>query len=309
VRKKWILATLGLATVCCSLYGQDNFSDVGQETLPLQQEALEGKPYQVQAFYDYIGKAKIDEDDFSEGRVGFREGEIEGSMVVYYQPCFEEVINVSLGYINTDLDWSENPWFDQNIFDTLNLSVGGITKRVDNWLWQAQLSANFDIKHFDFSDYVTYDLLLWGRYDWCSNFGVHFGFLAQTGMRVDRVYPIIGFDWQYDCNWKFNVIFPMNISAVYTVNENWNVLVGTRFFDSRHRAGPDEVLPRAIFTYRSVGLEGGVNYVWEEWLKANVHAGYIVDAELKIADRQYHHRHHYALDGSGYVGGEVTVSF
>ena len=266
-------------------------------------------PFRIHALGDAVGKAKI-KNSFRGNNLYFSTGWAEAGFVYYYDACIEEGASVALVYQNTYLDWQSNPYFSQKDITTLTLDFAGFSKRLCKWDWNGQLSINFDnVGYWDVSDYMYYDLLLWGRYAYFKNLGVHIGFLAETGMKMDRVYPIIGIDWTYDCHWKLNLIFPLNISVVYTINNAWSFTIASRFFDERHRVKKKEWLSEGLWHYQSTGVEFGVNYNYHKWIVANIHAGTTLGGHLKIADRHYKHRQRIHFDSAPYAGGEITVSF
>lgn len=233
---------------------------------------------------------------------------LEGTF--YYNPkCVEGAI-ATAGYSYTRFQWA-NPFFDQTDFNTLTVSIKGFSGRCDGWFWQGQIAANFDLDNFDFNHYTTFDMLLWGRYNvrYCPGWGVHVGILAQTGMRDDRVYPVLGFDWQYSPKLKINMVVPLNVSAIYTLNENWSAGIGGRFFDTRHRTGKDQPLPEAIIAYRTIGAEALINYTNCDWAEGNIHAGWILTGKLKISNRRQEHGKWFDVGGAPYLGASGVIKF
>lgn len=290
-----------------SLQAEVQTEDISTQNISTATSEKHCDPFTVDVLGDYIGKAKV--HDCNKGHLTFITGTADLNFVYYYNECCQEGANAALAYQRTFLDWTTNPYFTEKNFDTLSLILGAFTKRLPDWLWKAQVSINFDnLEHWNFDDYMNYDMLLWGRYDYCENIGIHIGFLAQTGMKIDRVYPIIGIDWTCG-KWKLNAIFPMNISAVYSFTPEWSVAVAGRFFDQRHRVREDEYLSEGLWHYQGGGAELAVNYSPDTWLSANVHAGYSLGGHLKIADRHYHHGHRLRVDGAPYAGAEVIINF
>ncbi len=299
----------GLTFINTQISADVDPQDIGSENIKAPEEEAGAGPFKLRALVDVVGKAKV-KNSFANNHLYFSTGQGEAGLVYYYDACIEEGANVVLLYQNTYLDWEANPYFTQKDISTLGLELGGFTKRLPDWTWSGQLTINFDnVGYWNFQDYMYYDMLLWGRYAYCKNIGLHIGFLAETGMKMDRVYPIIGVDWEYDCNWKVNLIFPLNISVVYTINTAWSVAFASRFFDERHRVKKKEWLSEGLWHYQSTGAEFGINYTPTKWISANLHAGSTLGGHLKIADRHYKHRHRVRLDPAPYVGGEVTVNF
>ncbi|MBA3720996.1 MAG: hypothetical protein H0W88_01175 [Parachlamydiaceae bacterium] len=263
-------------------------------------------PFYISAKVDSIRKTDIEKGYYKHDSVEFAEADVEGGMVFYYCPAYQEGANVALRYTTTLLRWESNPWFSQEHFHTLTFTLGGFSHRVDRWFWKAQAAVNVDANEWDFNQYAWYDFLLWGRYDYCRSIGLHIGIIAQTGMKMDRVIPILGADWQMSRNWKLNLVFPVNVSIEYMLTKNWSLALAGRSFDSRHRAKKSE--GKALLRYQNVGAEFAVKYE-EHSMSANIHAGTTLGGDIRIANKENHHPHHYKLKPSPYVGAEATVHF
>lgn len=266
-------------------------------------------PLKVEVTGDFIGKSKFDKHRLRHKHISFWEGEIETGLIYYYNSHCKEGANVDLSYTLSKIGWHDNPFFDKELFKTITLSFGGFTKRVCRWLWRGQVSINVDADHIDFSEYAYYDFLLWGRYEWCRDIGLNIGFIGQTGMKVDRVYPILGIDWQVCKKWKLNLVFPVNISAVYEFADHWSVAVAARVFDSLHRVSKYANVPKAVIEYRNSGGEIALNYDLDHKVKANIHAGTTFGGQLKLANRHYKHHRRFNFDAAPYIGGEAVVRF
>ncbi|KIC72789.1 DUF6268 family outer membrane beta-barrel protein [Candidatus Protochlamydia amoebophila] len=320
MKKFWLYACLTL-NCTFSLLATDialDFSDYGTESLvrdsnsetfyhqPGEQKSY---PYNFNVYFDSISDAKIDRGYYKGDKVRYKAVEAELGMVFYNRPTYSEAANVAISYTETYLHWSENPWFDQDRFHTLSFSVGGVTKRLRNWFWRSQLDINYDTTGSSVnSQYLYYDLLLWGRYEYSQNFGFHIGFIGQTGMGLDKVYPILGADWQMSRNWKLNLVFPVNVSLEYTLNNQWSLAIAGRNFDIRHRVKKDESYGKSLIRYQNIGAEFAVKYN-TDFLTANLHAGTTLGGKYRISNHNNHHPHHYNLRPSGYFGGEVDIKF
>lgn len=271
-------------------------------------ENTQDGPFSAQISGDYIGKANFKCKNFT--HFTYATGDIDLSFVYYYNPCFKEGANLGVTYTRTRLDWKFNPFFTQKDIDTVSLNLGAFTQRLQDWTWRAQVSINFDnIEYWNLEDYMNYDLLLWGRYAYTPNFGVHIGVLALTGMKIDRVYPIIGVDWTYNCQWKLNLVFPMDISLVYTIDNCWSVALAGRIFNQRHRVKKDQFYSEGLWFYTSSGAELAVRYNPTKWISANVHAGADFGGHLKVANRHYRNGHRLRFEGAPYAGAEIDLNF
>lgn len=306
--KKLLYALLAGMTLTCTEVVADPDVDVEDLSNQQIQEESPGGPFSVEISGDYIGRAKFKCHEFHDFTFGT--ANIDLSFVYYYNPCFKEAATVGLVYTRTRLGWNCNPFFTQKDYDMVTVNLGGYTERVDDWIWRAQVSINFDnIEHWTLEDYMSYDLLLWGRYACTNNFGIHLGFLALTGMKIDRVYPVIGIDWTYDCHWKLSLVFPMDIAVVYNINYEWSVALAGRFFNQRHRVKKDQFFSEGLWFYTSSGAEFAVNYHPAKWLQANLHAGVDFGGHLKVANRHYRHGHRLRFDSAPYGGAELSLNF
>jgi hypothetical protein len=256
---------------------------------------------------DLVTKAKIKKHGVS--------GELEYGVVCV---GVKEVIRIdrsknylgaSVSYTLTNLDFEENPYFGQKYFNNLNLSLLGFSGHFCNWDWKARATVNMNLGHFCKSTYFNYDFLLWGSYRYTSAIGLHGGALIWTGMHINRIYPIFGFDWRINPSWKLNLIYPVNISATYTINCNWSVAVAGRYYFSRNRTESHHRFSRSLYFYRATGAEFAVNYDLNSRLKANLHAGYAFAGKLTLADKNYRHRETFSPKASPYVGCEVSLNF
>jgi hypothetical protein len=286
--------------------------EVGQVTpSPDPHHVPESKPtpFSFSSSFDAVAKAKIKKGFHKGEELRFAVAEIEGALVFYYDPVYTEGANVALTYEVTRIQWDENLYIDQSLFHTVSLSFGFFTKRIDNWLWRAQIAANADSPGKNFTgEYINYDALVWGRYEFNKCIGVHAGFLLQTGMRMDKGWPIFGFDWQINPKWKLNLVYPVNISLDYDYSKNWTLGLAARLFNSRHRVKRDECNGRSLVRYENTGAEFYVKYEAHN-VEYNVHAGTTLGGRYRIASPSNNHPRTVKLCGAPYVGAEANVKF
>jgi hypothetical protein len=278
--------------------------DIGSERIT---QPAKRTPFSFDTHVDVIGSSKIKKGFYKDDEINYAEAEVEIGMVVYYCPTYTEGVRVALGYTPTYLKWHDNPWFDQDHFNIVPLSLAGFSKRIDRWFWRMQLTANFDAEKWS-SPYTSYDFLLWGRYAYCENIGIHFGFWAETGLHLDRVYPVLGFDWQISRKWKLDLVFPVNMALLYAFSPNWKLGVAGRFFDSRFRVHNDQHSLKPLVRYTNVGAEFIIKYD-DETTSANLHAGTTLGGTFRVANHSNHHAQDYHIDPSAYVGAEIDVKF
>lgn len=278
--------------------------DVGSESI---KEPAKRTPFSFNTHGDFVAKTKIDRGSFKGDHIEFAEADAEVGAVVYYCPAYTEGIRLALGYSATYLRWVNSPWVRQDHFYLASLTLGGFTERLHRWFWRTQLTLNFDAKEWS-SSYMSYDLLFWGRYAYTENVGLHIGFLAQTGLRLDRAWPILGADWRLSPRWKINLVYPVNVSLEYTFAPSWSLAVAGRMFNSRFRISHHESYCKALIRYENLGAEVVLKYE-ARGVGANIHAGTTLGGRYRLADRHNHHAHSYHLEPSPYIGAEFDVKF
>ncbi|MFI0434987.1 MAG: DUF6268 family outer membrane beta-barrel protein [Parachlamydiaceae bacterium] len=278
--------------------------NIGEENI---NQPAKRTPFSFDTHIDAIGGGEITNGFYKKDKVDYGEAQVEAGMIVYYNPSYTEGGRIAVGFSPTYLNWHGNPWFEQDHFNILSVTLTGFTKRADRWFWRTQLTANFDTDEWS-SKYTSYDLILWGRYTFCQNIGFHIGFLAETGMKLDRIYPIIGFDWTISEKWKLNLVFPMNMTLIYSLNPKWSIGAAGRLFNSRFRVNHDQHSHRPLVRYTNLGAELFVQYE-TKFMTANLHAGSTLWGKFRVADHNNNHARDYDLGPAGYVGAEMEVKF
>lgn len=300
-------AWLAFNTISSLGWGQVGIDPQDVGSLNITQPAKR-TPFSFETHLDAVSNAKIREGYYKEDEVQFAEADVELGMVVYYCPAYEEGLRLAVSYTATYLRWAENPWFDQDHYNTVSLKIGGFSKRIDQWFWRAGVMINMDADEWS-AYYTSYDILLWGRYEYCKNVGIHIGFWAETGLRLDRIWPIIGADWQISPKWKLNLVYPFNVAIEYALTKKWALALAGRNFDSRHRVHDgDGYSTKRLVRYENIGAEFMIKYD-ALGISANIHAGTTMGGKYRIANCHNHHPYNYKLKPAGYVGGEVDVKF
>lgn len=298
----------GFVTALSTLSADVDSGDYGSE----QMADLKDKPtpFKFDVRTDIIGPAKTTTKGFRHGeKLHYNESQADLSAVFYYDECHKEALAVQVGFNNTQLYWDHNPSFDQKNFGNLGVVLGGVTQRLCGWTWQAFASLNMDTRNLGINNYSTYDLLLWGKYGWRDDINVHVGFLGWTGLNIDKILPILGFDWTFCDKWQLNAVFPINISLIYTINDSFNIAAAGRFFWNRHRIEKSAFLSEGIWEYRNSGAELALNYALRNFVTLNVHGGYTFGGNVKISTKNHKHTKKYRFDGAPYVGGELAIHF
>lgn len=283
----------------------------------LANSSLEGtedqSPFSVDISFEGTGKSKFKHErcKLPLDHVQFAIGEIDASAVFYYNPQCKEGLLATLAYSATQIEW-KNPYFKQKHFDTVSIALGGFTERACDWVWKGQVRLNADVDYFKASENLYWNILLAGRYAYTECLGLNVGFIVFTGMKIDRIYPIIGLDWTINDSWKLNLVYPTNIGLIYTFNKQWAFSISSRSFDERHRVGDAKLKKwdRGLIEYRATGVEAGVTYTTcnEKWL-ANFHVGEILGGRLRVFKRHHNDMKKYRFKTAPYIGGEVAGRF
>lgn len=302
---------IALLTAVLSLFNAGLHADYDLDdtsSLEIQPTDNSDKHFTIKMQGDWISKAKFKKHDAS-GKIGYDHAQVEFDAIVCGTPCYREGLMIGLAYEYTRLDWSNNPYFSRKNYDTAVLSTVLFTERLCNWRWLASVNFNFDADKWS-NNYTTYDLLLWGRYAYTCSVNLHMGIYAETGLKLDRVYPVIGFDWRISDCLQLNAIYPFNMSLVYTINPCWSASLAIRLFSDRHRAGKEGILSeKSVWRYSNSGLELGITRNICDWFSANAHVGYALGGRLKVANRHAHDSHNFDFKSSGYVGGALSINF
>jgi hypothetical protein len=317
LNKIWSILSLSALTLSCPLLAELNVDDYTTERLLVNEAKENGeeaeRPFSLSADFNATGKAKFEHKRCRKylDNVQFAIASVDGSMIFYYNPQCKEGLLATAAYTYTRIKW-ENPFFEQNHFDTVSIGIGGFTERAERWLWQGQVLLNADVDYFKASQNLYWNLVLSGRYAYTDSVGINIGFIAFTGMKIDRIWPIIGVDWQINEAWKLNLIYPLNVALVYAWNNEWSLAVAGRTFDERHRVGKakQERWNRGLLEYRAAGVEGSIRYKScnGKWL-AELHAGEILGGRVKVSNKQHRHIHRFNFKTAPYVGGEVAAKF
>lgn len=300
---KKILFGLGILLVAAPLLAIEQDDD----QLVKVQEGGEN-PFMMRFSSDFIGRSDIDKHYYS-GHINFNSSCVNVGSVVWYKEAYKEGAMIEVGFDRTHMKWNDNPFFKKSNYDTFSLGGLLFTQRACDWDWKLYARWNLDTDHPEFSHYSTYDMFLWGRYTYTDLVGLHFGVYAETGMKVDRVYPIIGFDWQYSDRFSIHAAFPFDVKLMYMLGHNWCAELCFHFFRERHRAGKHEELPEAIWVYENYSIDSCICYQWNENSRINFHVGWALGGDLKIANKNYDDKEHFDFNGAGVIGMEGSIKF
>ena len=272
----------------------------------IKTHASDSKDWEVHASYLGTGKAEIDEPGKENEEISF--SQTVGKASYTHVLDDDSGIVFDVGYTSTEVNWDENPSFSEKTFSYLNLQVGGYSLKIPNWLWRGAIGTDVDAEELSFNRYALYKGTMWGRYALSDLFGLHIGFTGTSGLRRDKVYPILGVDYAPSSKWKLSFIFPVDISANYSIDDNWSVAASARTFRVRHRLSQKETTSRGIFDYRSFGGDLSLNYLVGSFL-AKAYVGTTYSGDLKVADPKGRDPLFYKFNGTFYLGSNLTYQF
>ncbi|MEM1283300.1 MAG: hypothetical protein AAGG81_07080 [Chlamydiota bacterium] len=296
-----------LLTLSSPLYCDIDDDIFGLEDIDEPQE--HPGPFRIEGEFDSVASTHFKKDGFRDQKMSFSNWRGSTGMAFCYLAYAREAYAAGVAYNYARLCWDENPFFHQTDFSQVSFLLRLFSNRFCDWIWQGQLAVNVDANQWNFSYYTNYDLVLWGKYDYNDLTNLHLGVIVQTGMKMDRVYPVVGFDYKYNKCWKLNAVFPVNISLEYCYDCCLTAALAMRFFDVRYRVNKNENLSMGLFSYRNSGVEFALLYEDNPRLEGNIHVGSTLGGMLRISDRDNKHPKHFKLEPALYVGGELVWSF
>lgn len=275
----------------------------------MYKEAGPDQPLSIIAENDMISKARRTRHQSHHHckRLGYSQAKVLGTYTIKTSDL--NGVTLGIGFAENRLHITGKSPIEQKHFHNMLFNIGGFTKAIEKWRWDASVELQTNTDHFALSRYTFFTGLLSGKYSWQDNKNLYAGLIGTTGLRYTRVLPIVGFDYQTAGKWHFNAIFPLNISAVYLLNTAWTVDVGMRSFLSRQRLGEHDKLRRGFVTYRNWGVEAGINYKCNEHLNINLYAGEAFNGRLRLSHHNNRDREHVQFKPSAYCGLLARINF
>ncbi|HXF29509.1 MAG TPA: DUF6268 family outer membrane beta-barrel protein [Chlamydiales bacterium] len=295
----------GLSVQCGALFSEtDNFT----MSLPSQSCTGWDKNFNIVGDYHHIQDASIQHGKFRHHDFGFREGKVLANGVYHFDK--EKHLSLGIGYMNSHLDFDKRPHIRDSTFENLLVTAGTTVKSSDGWHWNGQLALQLNTDDIS-SRYCFFSGILEGKYEWKRRSNLHIGLIGVSGLRYTRVLPILGIDFKQSEQWKFNLIFPTNISAVYSFNHNFSLEAGLRTFLSRQRFSKHEEgrYERGFIAYRNLGAELTFNYKIHERLQASLQVGETLGGRIRLSNKHDTQRRHLKLKPSPYVGLQACLAF
>ena len=213
------------------------------------------------------------------------------------------------GWVGTEVNWAENPSFNETNFDYIDLTIGGFSKAFSKWTWTLTASAFFDTAEFSLIDYTLYQGLLWGKYNLCDTLQLDVGFLLEAGLSKDKIWPILGFIYTPYKTLRIHAVYPIDMIVEYDLNKQVMLAGAIRILRNRHRVQNNEPSPRAVFQYQSWGGEFDIQYTPIKRFFARAFIGTTFGGALRIGNQDDKHCTHYKFDPSAYAGVASVLSF
>jgi hypothetical protein len=213
-------------------------------------------------------------------------------------------------YNTFTLDWNKNPKFHEKRFSYVQFALTFYTIAVEKWRWITRVDYSIprsQSKHAH--EYGLFSALLWGRNEFAKDWHYHIGAFGYTGYEGEEVYPVIGFDYAPNAQWFFEAVFPLEYLIQYNVGKSWKLGLKGRPLKERFRTGKDEIQPRSVFNYSSMGAEFNVQY--EKPLRAEFEAyiGYNFGGKFYIKDSEGHNALYTRIEAAPYIGANFNWGF
>lgn len=262
--------------------------------------------WELSSYGNAIGGSCFRTPGFSGQHISYYESQAMLSYNHFFNP--RNAISLGAAYGNNGIDWRQAPDFTKDTFQTASFTLGGYSKEYERWLWRANFTARFSLNE-KIPTYVLYTSALWGRYDLTHRFGTHVGYFFETGLRKDKVWPILGFDYEITDTLKLYAVYPFEASVRYDFCQPWAMELSSRFFRYRDRLGANEPNPQGLVEYNNTGAELRLVYDNFPMIKANIHLGYAFGGDLRVSNRKDKNPIYYKFDGATYLGGDFNLKF
>ena len=268
-------------------------------------------PWHFEADARKVGAA--DFEDLKHSKLKYADAHAFG----YYSHFWNEknAFSLQLGYTYMHLDWENSArGIEQSNFHLGLASFAVISNALDRWRWVVNLGMTVDTTTFDFGHSSVYYALLWGRYAFLKNVGVHAGFFGFTGVHTTYILPVIGFDWFITSKWKLNAVFPIDFSLTYNFAPSWETALSISNFGGPYRYpwrvnGGSGQFKDAVLDVYAKGLELDLNYNYKKHLFLGVGAGWNFGGWILVRDRNGRHGDYFDFNSAPYVQANAAITF
>lgn len=219
-----------------------------------------------------------------------------------------------VGYSYLKFDWPKNPRFRGDNYNFATSSLGWITTSLKNWRWIVSGAVSVDAETFNFGKTGVYYGVMWGRYRWKPNLGLHIGWYGYTGVKNGYILPIIGFDWHPSRVWHINAIFPVDASIRFCFAQHWSIYLQASAFGRPYRFpirahGGIGKFKNGIFEVFSTGVELNLKYQLDNSFSFIIGGGWNFGGWIVIKDSHNNHGKYFNFDGAPYAQGKLGFSF
>ncbi len=282
--------------------------------------------YELVTDYGFVSKkhpVHFDSEFRDIGKAKFRTHPVKGSheqyqdahAFLYYSHYLtpDNSLSWKVGYSYLGFDWHQNPRFKEKDYHFVNASLGWVSTSINDWRWILATGVSVDARSFNFGQTGVYYGLMWGRYHFSDTIGMHLGWAGYVGVRNGYLLPIVGIDWRVGQHWKFNGIFPINLSIEYLFNEHWSTSLEVASFGRpyrfpmRAREGVGR-FRNCIFEVYSKGIELDMKFKTGRGFHASFGGGWNFGGWIVIKDHHNHHGKYYKYNGAPYVQGKLTFT-
>ncbi|MES2121174.1 MAG: hypothetical protein V4492_00170 [Chlamydiota bacterium] len=259
-----------------------------------------------------IGKAKFRTDSVK----GSHETYADAHAFAYYSHYLtpDNSLSWKVGYSYLKFNWLRNPRFRGDNYNFASASVGYVSTSIKDWRWILGTGVSVSADSLNFGQTGVYYGLMWGRYRFADNIGMHVGWAGYVGVKNGYVLPIIGIDWSVGNHWRFYGIFPVNLSIKYLFNNYWATAIEVASFGRPYRF-PMRVhegkgrFKNGIFEVYSYGVELDLIYQNGNAVSASAGVGWDVGGWVLIKDHANNHGKYYKYNGAPYAQGKLTCTF
>lgn len=283
--------------------------------------------YELVTDYSFVSKKHpvYFDGEFREvGRAEFYTHGVRGSHMeyqdahafLYYSHYLtpDNSLSWKVGYSFLDFNWPQNPRFNGNDYHFASTSLGWVSTSITNWRWILATGISVDAQTWDFGQSGVYYGLMWGRYAYSDTLGLHAGWAGYYGVENGYLFPIVGLDYRCGKRWKFNAIFPLNVSIEYLFNRYWSSMLELATFGRPYRFpmrvhGGIGKFENGIFEVYSNGIELDIKFHSGGAFLASFGGGWNWGGWILIKDHANHHGKYYKFDGAPYIQAKLGLSF
>jgi hypothetical protein len=280
-------------------------------TLPLfgQDPACEPPPYPfgLSGMYLQVGDAAFRDPDVPKEHLSYTQSNAAFAYTHACNPYWGLIFGS--GWVGTELLWKENPFFQEDHFNYVNLSLGAYSSSMPCWTWIMTGSMLIDTAVLDLGNYALYQGVLYGKYELYPCILFDIGCILEVGLNKGKIWPIFGLEWDPCERFSLNLVYPLDVSIEYDLFP-WATVGGSiRFLRDRHRVLETEPLPLGIYEYETEGAEFDLTLNPLDCLLLTGFVGRTFPGSLKVTDQRNHCPAYAKFKGAFYAGASAALTF